>query len=586
MGIHDLFELFIGIAMFLFGMSLMGDGLKQVAGNKLEVILYKLTGSPMRGVLFGTGITTVIQSSSATSVMVVGFVNSGMMKLRQAIPVVLGAILGTSITGWVICLSMLEGASGWVALFSSTSLTCITAVAGVILRMFSKNRTKNHIGDVLLGFAVLMWGMSAMSGAMEPLREDPTFISILTRFSNPLIGILVGVGFTCVLQSASAAVGILQVLTITGTIRFDIALPLIMGISIGAAVPVLLSAVGATREGKRTALSYLISNLCGVILLAFLFYGLNLFVEYPFMGKIMDLVTVAVMNTLYRLVVVTVLLPLHKQIEVISGWLVPQEKKKEDRFDLVQLEERFISHPVLALEQSRKAIQDMAQKARDNLFRALDLLYHYSNPDYSYIKSQEAAVDRYEDLLGTYLLKVNAGELDEVSNRNLSTFLHTVTDFERISDHAMNLAENARELYDKNNPLSSAARVELKTIEGAIHEIVTVTFDAFLENDLEKAARVEPLEEVIDDLCTRLKLHHVERMRQGVCSFDTGFIFHDLIANYERVADHCSNVAAAMIGIQSDSFDTHAYLHFVKRLKPENFELYYDEYAEKFLLKE
>ncbi len=586
MAITDVFELFIGIAMFLFGMSLMGDGLKQVAGNKLEIILYKLTGSPVRGMLFGTGITTVIQSSSATSVMVVGFVNSEMMKLRQAIPVVLGAILGTSITGWVICLSRLEGASGWIALFSSTSLTCITAVVGVVLRLFSKSRMKNHIGDILLGFAVLMWGMSAMSGAMEPLRDDPIFINILTRFSNPLIGILVGAGFTCVLQSASAAVGILQVLTITGTIRFDIALPLIMGISVGAAVPVLLSAVGATRDGKRTAFSYLIANLCGVVLFATLFYGMEFFVDFPFLGDVVDMVTVATMNTLYRLVVVLVLMPLCRQIEAISGWLVPAFQQQEDQFNLVQLEERFIPHPALALEQSRKAIGDMACRARDNLFRALALRHKYTPADYKYIRNQEHAVDQYEDHLGTYLLKVNAGELDDASNKSLSTFLHTITDFERISDHAMNLADSAQELFNKKNPLSPSAREELSTIEGAITEIVTITFDAFLNNDLTQASRVEPLEEVIDNLCAQVKLRHVERMRHGACSLDAGFVFNDLVNNYERVADHCSNVAAAMIEIKSDSFDTHAYLHIVKRLKPENFELHYDEYAEKYALPE
>ncbi len=584
MGIKGIFELFIGIAMFLFGMSLMGDGLKQVAGNKLEVVLYRLTGSPMKGLLFGTGITTVIQSSSATSVMVVGFVNSGMMRLRQAIPVVLGAILGTSITGWVICLSELEGATGWVSLFSSTSLTCLTGVVGVVLRLFTKSRLKKHIGDVLLGFSVLMLGMSTMSGAMGPLKEDPSFIGLLTRFSNPLIGIIVGIGFTCLLQSASAAVGILQVLTITGSISFSIALPLVMGISIGAAVPVLLSAVGATRDGKRTALSYLISNCCGVVIFGIIFYGLEAFIDFSFMDTVLNMVTVALMNTLYRLVVIAVLMPLYKQIEAISGFLVREGREQEDMFNLIPLEERFINNPSLALEQSRKAIGDMASRAADNFERSLQLLHDYKSADYTYIKNQESAVDRYEDVLGTYLLKVNAGELDSESNKSLSTFLHTIADFERISDHAMNLADSAKELFEKENPLSAAARTELHTMEAAVSEIVDITFSAFHKNDLSLASRVEPLEEVIDNLCDQLKLHHVERMRQGLCSFETGFIFNDLLTNYERVADHCSNIAAAMIEIESDSFDTHAYLRTVKRLKLESFDIYYDEYAEKYSL--
>jgi len=583
MSIKNLLELFTGIAMFLFGMSLMGDGLKKVAGNKLEVILYKLTGSPLKGMLFGTGITTVIQSSSATSVMVVGFVNSGMMKLKQAIPVVLGAILGTSITGWVICLSMLDGASGWISLFSTTTLTCATALIGILFRMFTKNRFKNHLADVLLGFTVLMVGMSNMSGAVSPLRESEMFIRLLTTFSNPIIGILVGTAFTCVIQSASAAVGILQALTLTGTIQFDMALPLIIGIAIGAAVPVLLSAVGASRDGMRTAFSYLISNVVGGLLFGGIFYTINAFMHFDFMSRIMTVVSVAVLNSVYRFIIVAVLLPFIKQLETISGWFA-KERDEEDNegFKLVALEDRFITHPSLAVEQCRTAINDMSQRAMDNLLLSLKLLHAYSDVEHEHVKMEERAVDQYEDQLGTYLIKVNAVELNEEQNKSLSKFLHTIADFERISDHAMNLADSAKEIYEKKTTLSKHALQELSIIESALTEVIEMAVHSFQDNNLFNANKVEPLEEVIDNLCDEAKLHHVERLRQGFCSIESGFVFNDILTSYERVADHCSNIAVALIELESESFDTHAYLRNVKKQKLERFDEYYDEYAKKY----
>ena len=585
MQLSNVIELLTGIALFLFGMSLMGDGLKQVAGNRLEIILYKLTGSPLRGMLFGTGITTVIQSSSATSVMVVGFVNSGLMKLKQAIPVVLGAILGTSITGWVICLSSLDGASGWLSLFSTSTLTCVAALAGIFLRMFSKDRFKNHLGDILLGFAVLMFGMSAMSGAVAPLKESEAFISILTTFSNPLIGILVGMAFTCILQSASAAVGILQALTFTGSISFEIALPLIMGISIGAAVPVLLSAVGATPDGQRTALAYLISNLLGVVFTAVVFYALNAMFQFTFMGAILSTASVALLNTVYRLIVVAVLLPLYQQIGQITRFFIRDKAgSDEDKYNLIPLEERFITNPALALEQCHNAIDDMAGRARNNLGLSLGLLHGYSQDTYAQVKAQEKSVDKYEDALGSYLLKVSAQELDDKENEYLSLFLRIITDLERISDHAMNLADSAKELSDKKTSFSDQAKQELSVVEQAIAEIVEMAITAFQNNDIPMTYRVEPLEEVIDYLCEECKLHHVERLRAGECVFDSGFVFNDILTSYKRIADHCSNIAVAMVAIESDSFDTHAYLRSVKRLKLQSFAEFFEEYSSKYHL--
>lgn len=585
MDITNIIELITGVALFLFGMTLMGEGLKQVAGNKLEIILYKLTGKPLKGLLFGAGITTVIQSSSATSVMVVGFVNSGIMKVSQAIPIVLGAIFGTSITGWVICLSAIDAGSGWLILFSSATLTSVTALIGICFRMFSKNRFKNHLGNILLGFAILMFGMSVMSGAVEPLQESEVFISILTKFSNPVLSILVGIAFTSILQSASAAVGILQALAMTGFIQFDMALPLIMGISIGASVPVLLSAVGATKNGKRTAVAYLTSNALGVVISAVIFYGLNVFMNYSFMNETMTMTTVAALNSIYRLAVVAVLFPFNKQLTDLSKRLIPaKDEIKPDELPLKPLEERLVDHPSLAIEQSRVAINDMAVQAKENLILSLGLMSNFSNDNYERVQYIEEIVDRYEDRLGTYLLRITKKELNNEQNESTGKFLHTITDFERISDHAVNLAEAAKEIHDKGIAFSADAANELQVVGNAVAEILTMATEAFVNSDLEIAERIEPLEELIDNLCGEMKLHHVRRLKNGLCSLNYGFVFNDILNDYERIADHCSNIAVAMIALESDSFDTHEYLDSVKRLKSETYAKYFEAYSRKYVI--
>ena len=580
MSIANLISLLSGIALFLFGMALMGDGLKKVAGNKLEVILFRLTGSPLKGFLLGTGVTAVIQSSSATSVMVVGFVNSGMMRVRQAISIVMGAILGTSITGWIICLSDLGGGGGWIDLFSTATLTGIISVVGIVLRMFSKSQTKRHIGDILMGFAVLMFGMSAMSGAVSPLRSDPTFLRILTTFSNPMLGILFGTLFTCVLQSASAAVGILQALASTGVIDFSMALPIIMGIAIGAALPVLLSAIGANVDGKRTAMVYLVVEVVGVIFWAAAFYLVNAFVQFDFMSMTMSSVSIAFVNTLFRFVKVVILLPFIDVIEKVVDLLVKDKPVQAEATDeTIRLEERFIQHPALAIEQSRITINSMAAEAQENLAEAMRLLHHYSDEGYRTVVEMEQVVDRYEDRLGSYLVKLTGQELSSKQNEDASKFLHTISDFERISDHALNIAQTAKEMREKSIVFSDDALRELAVLESALAEIVHITVNAFIRNDLSLASRVEPLEELIDDLCDELKLHHVDRLQKGLCTLGQGFVFNDLLTNYERVADHCSNIAVAMIELESDSFDTHEYLNSVKEMKSDTFARYYEEYS-------
>ena len=582
MGISDVISLLGGIALFLFGMSLMGDGLKKVAGSKLELVLYRLSSTPLKGVLLGTGVTAVIQSSSATSVMVVGFVNSGMMKVRQAISVIMGAILGTSITGWILCLSYIPGGSGLVQLLSTEVITGIVAVIGIILRMGSGRTASRHVGDILLGFAVLMYGMSAMSGAVSPLRESEEFIRILTSFSNPLLGILVGVAFTSVLQSASAAVGILQALSITGAITFEIAFPIIMGIAIGAAVPVLLSALGANLNGKRTAFVYLLIDVLGVVIWATVFYGLNAALHFPFLSDTMTAISIALMNTLFRLATLVVLFPLIGAMERLVVFLFPDTGLVAEEQDMDRLEERFLQHPALSIEQSRLVTNSMAERAAGNLLDALALRTNYSEKALQNVEETESLIDRYEDKLGTYLMKITSRSLSATQSEEVSKFLHTISDFERISDHALNISQTAKEIHDKEVEFSAAALHELEVMESALREILEVAIGAFVSNDIQQAARVEPLEEIIDGLCDEMKSHHVVRLQSGVCTLGQGFIFNDLLTNYERVADHCSNIAVAIIELESDSFDTHEYLNSIKKIKSSSYDRYFEEYRKKY----
>ena len=585
MGASEIIGLLGGIALFLFGMAIMGDGLKKVAGSKLELVLYKLTSTPLKGVLLGTGVTAVIQSSSATSVMVVGFVNSGMMKVNQAIGIVMGAILGTSVTGWILCLSSLSGGSGWVTLLSTATLTGLVAVVGIILRMAAKRPATHHVGDILLGFAVLMNGMSIMSDAVSPLRDSQVFIDALTSFSNPLLGILVGLLFTSVIQSASAAVGVLQALAVTGAITFEIALPIIMGIAIGPAVPVLLSALGANVSGKRTAFVYLLIDTLGVVIWATVFYAVNAIVHFDFLTMTMTAVSIALMNTLFRLATVIVLAPLIGVLEKCVCLLIPEnpESVREEQ-EMDRLEERFLQHPALSIEQSRLVTNSMAERAEGNLLMAVGLRNRWSDKDFRMVGETESVIDRYEDKLGTYLMKITSKSLSQSQSEEVSKYLHTISDFERISDHALNISEAAKEIHDKDLQFSPEACHELDVIESAVREILSIAVGAFVENDPQRAARVEPLEEIIDGLCDEMKSHHVDRLQSGSCTLNQGFVFNDLLTNYERVADHCSNIAVAIIELESDSFDTHEYLNSVRAMKSSSFARYYEEYKQEYHL--
>ncbi len=584
MSIVNIISMLGGVCLFLFGMNLMGDGLKRVAGSKLEIILYKLTSTPLKGILLGTGVTAVIQSSSATSVMVVGFVNSGMMKVKQAIGIIMGAIIGTSITGWVICLSSLNG-SGIFEIISTNTLTAGLAIAGIILLMFTKKEVNHHISYIMLGFAVLMFGISAMSSAVEPLRESATFINLLTTFENPFIGILIGLVFTCIIQSASAAVGILQALAVTGAISFQLSLPIIMGIAIGASVPVLLSALGANANGKRTALIYLLVDTLGVIVFGVIFYVLDAIIQFSFMTTTMNMVSIALLNTIFRIIIVLLLAPFIGLIEKLVNLIV--KDKKEDIVELhavERLEERFLEYPSLAVEQTKIAMSSMAVLANEDLEGALKLFYNYSDEGFARACELEGIIDKYEDKVSSYLVGLTKKSLNEKENQETNLFLHSVTDFERIGDHARNLAESAKEIKDKDIQFSPYAMEELNTLFAAIKECLENTINAFVEDDIEKAYKIEPLEEVIDLLCDTYKANHVERVQKGICSYKDGYVYNDMLTNIERVSDHCSNIGIAIRINHNELEGKHGTISKNELEKTHDFEKYYNEYAEKYKL--
>lgn len=592
MGITMVLSLLSGVALFLFGMSLMGDGLKRVAGSKLELTLYRLTNTPLKGVLLGMVVTAIIQSSSATTVMVVGFVNSGMMQVSQAIGIIMGANIGTSITGWVLCLSYVEGSAGLAQLLSTATISSVVAIIGIIFKTFVKKESYKSLGDIMLGFSILMLGMQTMSGAVSPLKESERFIHMLTMFSNPVAGIIAGVLLTAVLQSASASVGILQALSATGAITFATALPITMGIGVGASCPVLLSSIGTNKNGKRTALVYLLIDSFGMVFWSILFYSVHAFVDFPFMNFIMGPIQIALLNTVFRSVNITILLPMIKWIERFVFWAVrddaveeDKDKDKEEMADFELLEERFLAYPAIAISQSHRAMNGMAKKARKNILRAFALMESYSGEKYQKIQDKEILIDTYEDRLGTYLMQLTGKEMTAAQNKEISKFLHTMGDFERLGDHAVNISEAAEELYEKKLVFSEEAQYELDILKKASQEILDLTVNAFCENDLEISVKIEPLREWISIMCDELKLHHIARLKNGDCKLKQSFVFNDLLNNLERIAAHCSNIAVAMIELEAEEFDTHEYLRSIKGLQNANYTRQLEIYGKKYDIK-
>lgn len=582
MELSNVIRLFSGVALFLFGMSLMGDGLKKASGSRLEPILFRLSGTPLKGFLLGTGVTAVIQSSSATSIMVVGFVNAGMMKVKQGITIILGAILGTSITGWIVCLSYIESGGGVAGLLSTATLTGLVALIGIVLYMFCKKQSLKNLGGILLGFAVLMFGMSTMSDSVGTLGEQPWFTGLLTSMTHPVVGILVGALFTAILQSASAAVGILQALSTTGVMTLGTALPVLMGICIGASLPVLLSALGADTNGKRTAVSYLVASFIGVVVCASLFYIGDAIFHFSFLSAIMDPFSLAFVNTVIRLAILLVLAPFVNVLEALSTLII--RSKPDKNSPALRLEERFLAHPALAVEQSRQTIDEMARKTEQAIRLATALVAGYSETGFAKVSELEQEGDRYEDALGSYMVKLTGHEMTDEQNRAISLFLHTLSDYERITDHALNIAQSAQEMHRKEFRFSEDASKELSVICAAVSETVHITAEAFITDNLALAERVEPLEQVVDDLSDILKLHHVARLKKGTCTIEQGFAFNDLITDLERVSDHCSNIAVALIELNTGSFDTHEYIDVQLQKRSQNFERFYETYKTKYAL--
>lgn len=583
MGITSILSLLSGVALFLFGMSLMGDGLKKAAGEKLELILYKLTNTPIKGVLLGTAVTAIIQSSSATTVMVVGFVNSGMMKVAQAIGIIMGANIGTSITGWILCLSYIEGSGGIAQLLSTATISAVVSIIGILFKMISKKSTYKNIGDIMLGFSILMFGMQSMSGAVSPLKENPHFVNMLTMFSNPFMGILVGIAFTAVLQSASASIGILQALSVTGAITFASAFPITLGIGVGAACPVLLSSIGTNKNGKRTALIYLMNDLFGMVFWAVVFYSINAIVQFDFMEMTMSPISIAILNTVFRLATVMILFPFIKWIEKLVFMLVKDtEEDKEEQADFDLLEERFLKYPALAIRQSHTAINGMARKARKNIGRAMGLFENYSEDRYNKVQEKENLIDKYEDKLGTYLMQLTGRDMTENQSKQVSIFLHTISDFERLGDHAVNLSKSANELYEKKISFSDEANSELAVLGGAVREILEITVNSFAEDDVELATHVEPLRELINVLCNELKSRHIIRLRNGKCELKQGFAFNNILTDFERIGAHCSNVAVALLESEAEDFDIHEYQKGIREMNNAIYRELFEAYEMKY----
>lgn len=582
MSVSNILALFSGIALFLFGMTLMGDSLKKVAGNSLELILYKLSGSPLKGILLGAGVTAIIQSSSATSVMVVGFVNSGMMKVKQAISIIMGAIIGTSITGWIISLSSIESsASGILELVSTDSLTAIIAIIGIILRMFTKHTKQKNIGDIFLGFAVLMFGMKTMSGSVEGLRNSKVFIDLLTNFSNPFIGILVGTVFTAVIQSASAAVGILQALSSTGVITFAIALPILMGIAIGASVPVILSSFGAGNDGKRSAWSYLVIDIIGCIIVSIIYYGISAITKLSISNVVLNTFSIALVNSIFRVLMIVLIAPFINLVVKFMHVLIKGDEEDE-RWEEDKLEERFVNYPTIALEQVREVINQMAAITKENVNRATSILLKFDEKQFKKVNTKEEIIDKYADKLGTYLVRVTKKELNSEQNGHATKYLQALVDYERIGDHAVNIGEIAREIDEEKIEFSPEGKKEIKNIIAAIEEILDMTVEAFVMNDADLAHRIEAFEQVIDDLCDKMKANHIIRIRKGKCTIEHGIVFNDLLADFERISDHCENIAVEVLETVLNNHDSHVIKTEYHDNNKDEYNKIYQEYTEKY----
>lgn len=586
MDLFDVLSLVGGLALFLYGMHVMGEGLAKASGGRLEQILERLTSNLFKAVALGAAVTAVIQSSSATTVMVVGFVNSGIMKLSQAVGIIMGANIGTTITSWILSLSGIEGESFILQLVKPTSFSPILAIIGVAFILFSKKERRNDIGTILIGFAVLMFGMDMMSGAVKPLADVPEFTSLLTLFSNPILGMLVGTGVTALIQSSSASVGILQALCVTGAVKYSIALPIIMGQNIGTCVTALISAIGAKKNAKRAACIHLYFNVIGTIVFMILFYSINTFVHFEFLNDAANAAGIAVIHTTFNVFATCLLLPFNKLLVKLACLTVQdhEEKQEKNRGALDLLDARFLDQPGLAVAQSRQAAVEMAHLSSEALEMSMGLLSHYDEETAKEVRHLEEKVDKYEDALSTYLVRLGNHSMSSNDSYTVSILLHALSDWERISDHAVNIQIAAKSMKEKGMEFSDKAKEELQIFADAVKDIVSISTKVFESGDLDLAKRVEPLEEVIDQLNTELKERHIRRLRKGKCTAELGFILSDVTNDYERVADHCSNIAVYFLEAKEQAMDSHGYLKSLRKSRDEEFEKMTDLYQHKYSL--
>lgn len=579
MSILNIFTLLGGLALFLFGMSTMSNGLEKTAGGKLEKILRKMTDKPIKALILGAGITATIQSSSAVTVMLVGLVNSGIMQLGQAIGVIMGSNIGTTVTAWLLSLAGIESDNIFVSLLKPSSFSPIVAFIGILLIMVAKKQKLKDIGSICMGFAVLMFGMEFMSDSMSPLAEMEEFRNLMVMFNNPLLGLAVGVIMTAIIQSSSATVGILQALSLTGALSYNMAIPIIMGQNIGTCITAVISSIGVSKNAKRVSVVHVYFNLIGTAILLSAFYGANAVFDFAFADSSIDPAGIAVVHSIFNIVTTVVLFPFSKQLEKLA---VKTVKDKNEKTEETFIDDRLLGTPALAVSECRNYTVEMGKKAIETLLDSVSLVSEFDSKLAESVVENEGILDNYEDKLGTFLVKVSAQELTNEDSNTVSTLLHAIGDFERIGDHAVNIMKTAKEINEKGISFSDEAKKELAVAENAIREILEITRIAFSENKPEIALEVEPLEQVIDGLLKKIKSRHISRLTDGNCTIELGFILSDLITNYERVSDHCSNIAVCVIRISDSMFDIHQYLNDYKTTDNPEFREAYKSYKAKY----
>ena len=586
MDMFDILEMIGGLCLFLFGMNIMGQALEKSAGGKLRTLLAKMTGTKMAGFLTGLGITAIIQSSSATTVMVVGFVNSGLMSLKQAINVIMGANIGTTVTAWILSLSGISSDVLWVQLLRPSSFTPILALIGITMYLFSRSTRKKDVGLILLGFTTLMFGMETMSSSVSGLASNPSFTSLMTAFANPILGMAVGAVLTAVIQSSSASVGILQALCVTGAVNYSVAIPIIMGQNIGTCVTSIISAIGASKNAKRAAMVHLYFNLIGTIIFMVVFFGLNAFIHFEFLENAANPAGIAVIHSLFNIGATIILFPFTDKLVKLAEITIPDRKgdgagsNKTKRG--VAIDERFLDRPAFAIAQCKSKAREMAEHTKRAISLSLEVLLSYDEDKANEVIKLEKLVDKYEDALGTYLVKLSSKTLSTADSHSMSIILHSISDYERISDHAMDIVKSAEEINSKGLAFTPHARQEIETLCRAVNDICNMTVECFCNDDIDKATHVEPLEEVIDTLTRRIKENHINRLRKGKCTIEMGFILEDILTGIERVSDHFSNIAVEMITIVGNDYNTHGYFKNFSSEERQSFDAEYDRLLEEY----